>query len=187
MPHYGRHDVKENTVNGELKTDTVFYSIPDFTFLDQDSNRISQADLSEFIYVSDFFFTTCPSICPIMAQKLLVVHEKFKDNPKIKIVSHTLDPEYDLPFRLREYADNLGVSNSNWLFLWTSNKDYVYKIAETYYVAAVEDENTAGGINHSGKLVLVDKKGTIRGFYEGTKDYGIEKLIKDIPVLLEEE
>jgi len=178
LKYYGRHDVV-------AEGDTNYYTIPNFEFLNQDSIPVNQKELSQYIYVADFFFTTCPSICPIMAQKLLKVHEQWKDDPRFKIVSHTLDPKYDTPSKLKEYASNLNIKTDQWMFLWGS-KEKIYEIAENYYIPAVEDENVQGGINHSGKLVLIDRKGRVRGFYEGTKDYGIIELMKDIPLLLKE-
>jgi len=178
LRYLGRHDVI-------AEGDTNYYKIPDFSFLNQDSLVVDQKTLSNYIYVTDFFFTKCPSICPIMAQNLLIVHEALKDEARVKIVSHTLDPAYDTPSVLKKYAFNLGIDTKQWMFLWGS-KDSIYDIAERYYIAAVEDDEVPGGINHSGKLVLVDREGHVRGFYEGTKEYGIEELLKDIPVLLKE-
>ena len=176
LPFYGRHSVAENG-------DTIYHKIPDFSFLNQDSILVSQKDLSDYIYVTDFFFTTCPSICPILGQQLLQVHEKFANEPDFKIVSHTLDPKHDTPSILKDYAQKLNIDNNQWIFLW-GNKSEIYAIAEQYYIAALEDSTAAGGINHSGKLVLVDKEGHIRGFYEGTEDYGREELERDIKILL---
>jgi len=178
LRYFGRHNVI-------AEGDTSYYKIPDFSFLNQDSLVVDQKQLSDYIYVTDFFFTTCPSICPTMAQNLLVVHEAWKHDARVKIVSHTLDPAYDTPSVLKEYAFNLGIDTKQWMFLW-GTKENIYDIAEKYYVAAVEDKQVPGGINHSGKLVLIDKEGHVRGFYEGTKDYGIQELLKDIPVLLKE-
>jgi len=178
LKYFGRHEAI-------AEGDTNYYKIPNFSFLNQDSAMVDQKALSDYVYVTDFFFTTCPSICPIMAQQLLIVHEKYKHDARIKIVSHTLDPAYDTPSILKQYADNLGIDTKQWMFLWGA-KEEIYSIAEKYYIAAVEDEKVPGGINHSGKLVLVDKQGHVRGFYEGTKEYGIQELLDDIPVLLEE-
>ena len=153
--------------------------------MNQDSVVVSQSKLSETIYVADFFYTSCPSICPTMAQQLLKVHDKWKNDTRFKIVSFSLDPDYDTPSRLKEYAFNLGIDTKQWMFL-NGKKDLVYQLAEGYFTAAVEDKKVPGGILHSGKLILIDKEGHIRGFYDGTEDYGIEKLLDDIPVLLQD-
>ena len=186
LPILGEPQITTRTVNGQTVSDTVAFSIPDFTLINQDSQRVSQADLSEFIYVTDFFFTSCPDICPRMKEQMVRVYERFKDEDRFKIVSHTLDPEYDTPAYLKEYAERLGVSNDRWVFLHGA-QDRIYELAEeAYLVPAQSDPNAPGGIAHSGAFILVDKQGRIRGYYDGTQELEVNKLMVDIERLLAE-
>src|SRR5690606_32599136 len=97
----------QNKIGGKLTTDTVYHTIDSFVFVDQDSNRVSRATVDGKVYVADFFFTTCPSICPIMATQMLRVYEKYKDREDFMILSHSIDPEYDTVALLRDYAQRL--------------------------------------------------------------------------------
>lgn len=166
--------------------DTVYRTIPDFRFLNQDSVVVTNKDFDGSIYVADFFFTSCPTICPVMHRNLLKVYNKYLNNPKVKIASHTIDFKYDTPSRMKTYADKLGVKGTQWEFLWGS-RDSVYNLAEKNYLVSVgQDSKAPGGFIHQGYLVLVDKDKRIRGAYDGTVDEQVEKLMKDMDVLLEE-
>jgi protein SCO1 len=178
LPILGERDF----VNG----DSVYHTIPDFSFVNQDGVEVTNKTFEGKIYVSDFFFTTCPTICPVMKKQMLRVYEKFKENPKVGILSHTIDPRHDSVQVLREYATRLGVSGNMWQFV-TGEKEKIYTIGEkAYYVTAGEDSTAAGGIIHSGAFILVDKKRRVRGVYDGTKETDVTKLLKDIDVLLNE-
>ncbi|WP_435355545.1 SCO family protein [Emticicia sp. SJ17W-69] len=169
-------------VNG----DSVYHTIPDFTFTNQNGVEVSNKTFEGKIYVSDFFFTTCPTICPVMKKQMLRVYEKYKENPQVGILSHTIDPRHDSVQVLKEYAARLGVKKPMWQFV-TGEKDKIYEIGEkSYYVTAGEDSTAAGGIIHSGAFILVDKKRRVRGLYDGTKEEDVTKLIKDMEVLLNE-
>jgi protein SCO1/2 len=178
LPILGERDF----VNG----DSVYRTIPDFKFINQDSAEVSNKTFEGKIYVTDFFFTTCPTICPVMKKQMLRVYEKFKENPQVGILSHTIDPRHDSVQVLKEYRTRLGVSGNMWQFV-TGEKDKIYTIGEqSYYVTAGEDATAAGGIIHSGAFILVDKKRRVRGIYDGTKEEDVTKLMKDIVVLLNE-
>jgi protein SCO1/2 len=167
----------ERVVNG---TDTIYHKIASFNFVDQDSVQITNATFEGKIYVADFFFTTCRTICPIMKTQMLRVYEATKDMPDVLILSHTIDPEYDTVALLRDFARRLGVASSRWHFV-TGAKDSIYKIAQTsYFATALEDKTEPDGFVHSGAFVLIDRKGRIRGIYDGTKEESVDKLIKDI-------
>jgi len=169
-------------VNG----DSVYHTIPDFSFVNQDSCIITNKTYVGKIYVADFFFTTCPTICPVMKKQLLRIYEKYKENPKVGILSHTIDPRHDSVLVLKEYANRLGIEGKMWDFV-TGERSKIYEIGEkSYYVTAGEDSTAAGGIIHSGAFILVDTKRRVRGIYDGTKDTDITKLIKDMEVLLNE-
>lgn len=178
LPIMGERDF----VNG----DSVYHTIPDFSFVNQDSSFITNQTYEGKIYVADFFFTTCPTICPLMKKQMLRVYEKYKENPKIGILSHTIDPRHDSVQVLKEYATRLGIDAKMWNFV-TGEKSKIYEIGEkSYYVTAGEDSTAAGGIIHSGAFILVDTKRRVRGVYDGTKETDVTKLIKDIEVLLNE-
>lgn len=169
-----------------INGDSVYHTIPDFSFTNQDNQTITHKSYEGKIYVADFFFTTCPTICPIMKKQMLRVYEKFKENPKVGILSHSIDPRHDSVQVLKEYAARLGVKSKMWNFV-TGEKAKIYEIGEkSYYVTAGEDSTAAGGIIHSGAFILVDTKRRVRGVYDGTKETDVTKLLKDMDVLLNE-
>lgn len=187
LPIYGeRHAEKTTDAAGAEKIDTVYQTIPNWTFLNQDSVITTNKLTDGKIYVTDFFFTSCTTICPTMHRNLMTVYNEFKTNPDVMFVSHTIDFKYDKPSVLKKYAQKLGVDGAKWQFLYGS-KDSVYTLAEKNYLVAVGEDSTAkDGYIHQGYLVLIDKDRRIRGAYDGTKEDQVEQLRKDIPVLLAE-
>ena len=185
LPIIGDRDVVEKVVDGKTVIDTIYPSIPTFEFLNQDSVVISDKNFDNKIYVANFFFTHCPSICPTMQRNVLKAYEKFKGNPDIAFLSHSIDFKHDHPYVLKSYATKLGVDNDQWQFV-TGSKADIYGISDKYLVFTKEDESVAGGYDHSGYLVLVDHDKHIRGVYDGTSDEETEKLLKDIDILLAE-
>ncbi len=165
--------------------DTLYHTVGQFTLLNQDSIEVVNSDLSGYIYVSDFFFLNCPTICPIVMKQMLKLYQKYEGNPTVKFVSHTLDPKRDTPSALKQYANNLDINHSKWLFL-TGDRDHIYDIKDDYFIAAMEDSEVPGGITHSGQIILVDKKGHVRSFAEGTDPIKVEHLMEDIDQLLKE-
>ena len=184
FPILGRKQYVEKEVNGEIVTDTVDHSIPDFKLVNQDSSWVTPQDFEGKIYVADFFFTSCPTICPTMKKEMLRVYEAFKDNEEVAILSHTIDPEYDTVALLKDFAEKLDVEAPKWHFV-TGNKAKIYELGQKgYMVTAMEDENEVGGFIHSGAFILVDKDKHIRGVYDGTQTEDVNRLISDIPRLL---
>lgn len=178
LPILGRTEIKE--------TDTVHHTIGNFQFVNQDSTVVTPATFEDKVYVADFFFTSCPTICPVMKSQMMRVYEEFEENDEVAILSHTIDPEYDTVALLHDYADRLGVKSSKWHFV-TGEKDKIYDIGQTsYMVTAMEDEEEPGGFLHSGAFILVDKEKRIRGIYDGTEEESVTKLIKDMHILLSE-
>jgi protein SCO1/2 len=166
--------------------DTLYHKIPDFKFLNQDSLWISEKDMAGKIYVADFFFTTCPTICPKMKTQLLRIYDKFEEDDRVRILSHTIDPEYDGVRVLKEYANKLNITSPRWNLL-TGKKSDIYRLGEkSYMVTAQEDANEVGGFVHSGAFILVDQNKHVRGIYDGTKEEDVNHLIEDIGVLLKE-
>jgi protein SCO1/2 len=186
LPILGNKETVIKMVNGKQITDTIYHQIPNFEFINQDSSKITQKDYEGKIYVADFFFTTCPTICPKMKTQMLRIYEKFKDNPKVGILSHTIDPRHDTPAVLREFMNNLNIKSKMWQMV-TGDKAKIYEIGQkSYMVSATDDPTQPGGIVHSGAFVLVDKNRHIRGIYDGTEPEKVDKLMKDMEVLLNE-
>lgn len=177
LPIYGETTVTE--------TDTTYHTIGDFAFYNQDSTLITDETVAGKVYVADFIFTTCPSICIPMAKEMLRVYEKYGNNPDFMILSHTIDPDYDTVPVLKLYANGLGVAEGgNWHFL-TGGETDVYSLGEKrYFVTAQKDEKAPGGVLHSGAFLLIDGKGRIRGVYDGTDPAKVDKMMQDIDKLL---
>ncbi|MBK8698853.1 MAG: SCO family protein [Saprospiraceae bacterium] len=161
------------------------HKIRPFNYLNQDSMVTNNDSLADYVYIADFFFTSCPSICPRVMKQMLRLHDEFKNEPGVKLVSFTLDPKRDNVAKLALYASNLDVKSDKWLFL-TGDKDFTLDLADDYFVAALEDPTAPGGFDHSGKIILVDKKGHVRSFCEGTEPETIPPFIKDVRTLLNE-
>jgi protein SCO1 len=167
----------EREVNGK---DTIYHTIADFQFVDQDSATITNETFAGKIYVADFFFTSCRTICPIMKTQMKRVYDSLANDPDVLILSHTIDPEYDTVALLRDFAERLEVKSSKWHFV-TGKKDDIYKIAQTsYFATALEDKAEPDGFIHSGAFLLIDKDQRIRGKYDGTKEEDVNRLLADI-------
>lgn len=178
----------------------VDYSIDDFSFINQDNDTITQDSLKGSIYVANFFFTSCPSICPTMTRNMSYLQDKLSVYPNIRFLSHTVDPDNDTPEKLSIYVDlmqqkNISINLSNWDFV-TGDKDKLYKSAANHFVNASVDSLAPGGFLHSEYFVLIDKQGRVRsgidkngnavGAYDGTNEAQIKDLINDIKVLMAE-
>lgn len=185
LPILGSREPITKVVDGETVVDTIYHQIPTFEFLNQDSTRISHRFFEDGVYVANFFFTHCPSICPTMQRNVLDVYQTYLGDQRVRFLSHSIDFKYDSPAVLKAYADRLGVTNDQWQFV-TGSKADIYGIAEKYMVYAAEDDNVPGGYDHSGYLVLVDRDRHIRGAYDGTSADQIKLLLHDLKVLLKE-
>ena len=170
--------------------------VPAFELTDQNDKKISNKDYLGKVYVVEFFFTTCPTICPKMNQRMLELQEAFYGNPNFGLASITIDPEHDTAAVLKEHANLLGVKHYNWHFL-TGDKEYIYNLANKgFNLYAGENNKAAGGFEHSGLFALVDKDGKIRCrkdaqgnpilYYDGLETSGVEAIKEDIKKLLEE-
>ncbi|HEY6504720.1 MAG TPA: SCO family protein, partial [Chitinophagaceae bacterium] len=159
-----------------------------FSFIDQDGNRFTEKSVAGKVYVAEYFFTTCKSICPIMNNNMRKVFEQFKNEKDFLILSHSSTPEIDSVPVLKRYSDSMGVSSANWIFL-TGRKDSLYNMARVSYV--IDDpNNNVVDINddflHTQFWALVDKKGDVRKIYDGLKGSEVNALIADIKKLLKE-
>ncbi len=179
LPYFGpKHALKVN--------DTTYHFIPNFEFTNQFNEKVTQTTLKNKIYVTEYFFTTCQSICPVMNTNLERVYKEFKDKPEFMIVSHTVDPEMDTVPVLMEYAKKHGVVSKKWLFL-TGEKPKLYDIARKgYLLNAEEGTGDADDFIHTQNFALIDKEKHIRGFYDGTDSLEINRLIQDVKLLLKE-
>lgn len=182
LPIYGNRTPVTKTVNGQQITDTVYQSIPAFKFMNQYGDSVGSKNLQHDIYVADFFFTSCPSICPIMQRNMLAVYKAYKDTADVKIISYTIDPKHDTVPVLKKYADKLGISGNSWWFL-LGDKDTIYQLAKSYLVGVSEDKTAPGGYMHQGYFVLIDKQQHVRGSYDGTDPKQVDQLIADIKTL----
>lgn len=173
LPIFGEREV--------LNGDTIYHTIKDFQFVNQDSVTVTKETVNGKIYVADFFFTTCRTICPIMKSQMVRVNEAIKDMPDVLIMSHSIDPEYDTVGLLHDYAERLGAKSDKWYFVTGQPRDYVFDLAQTsYFSTAMEDKTEPDGFVHSGAFLLVDKEGRLRGKYDGTKEDDVNRLIEDI-------
>ena len=178
LPILGNRDV----VDG----DTIYPTIRDFSFLNQDSQVVTNKLFEGKAYVIDFFFVSCPTICPKVTKQMRRVYDRFKSDDRVLLVGHTVDPKHDTFARLQKHAKNLDIDTRKWMFL-TGEKDSIYSIAADYFSVASEDTDAAGGFNHSGRLILVDKKRHVRAFCDGTTASSVDSFMVQIDQLLQEE
>lgn len=186
LPILGEAEIVTKVVDGKTVEEKIYPTIPEFAFRSQYGDTITSKNFKDKIYVADFFFVTCPTICPVMKKNMLKVYEAFKDEPHVGILSHTIDPAHDSVQVLKTYADDLGIKGRTWLFV-TGNREKIYDIGEKHYlVTAHADDKEPGGYIHSGAFVLIDKNKHIRGMYDGTSPQEVGELIDDMKVLLKE-
>ncbi len=175
---------KHETKNGKI--DTTYHTIPPFSFINQDGQTVTDKDYNQSVYVTDFFFTNCRSICPIMSTHMERVYKKYKGNQEVKFISHTVDPEADTVEKLKEYAIKHAAETPQWVFV-TGEKTELYGIARTgYLLNAEEGDGGPDDFIHEQNFALIDKDKRIRGFYDGTDSLDINQLMKDIDLLLAE-
>lgn len=168
------------------QNDTGYHRIPEFSFVDQNNEVVNSQRVKNKIYVCEYFFTTCQSICPIMNKKLEQVYATFKDKEDFMILSHTVDPETDSISVLKAYALSHGVTDKRWLFV-TGTKQHLYELARKGYLLNAEEGN--GGPEdfiHTQNFALIDKEQHIRGYYDGTDSAEVSHLIRDIKLLYQE-
>ena len=180
LPYYGNKDLASNG------KDTIYHYVPDFKFINQEGKTITQKNLDGSVYVADYFFTTCQSICPIMSNEMELLAKHFEGNSQVKFISHTVNPENDSVPVLADYAKAHHANPNQW-YLVTGDKKQLYELARKGYFLNTEDGD--GGPNdfiHTQNFSLVDKYKHIRGFYDGTNHKEMENLIEDIEILLKE-
>lgn len=185
LPIVGNYDVEYDTIDGVEVSDTIYPKIPNFTYLNQDSIQITSSAMKGKVWIADFFFTSCPSICPKMTSQMKRLSILTKDLEKhIQFISFSINPSYDGPSKLRAYRKHYGITAKNWEFL-TGNEEATHALGVDYFqVFANKDIESAGGYAHSPAFVLVDKEGYVRGVYIGTDTKQVDLLQKDVRKLL---
>ena len=190
LPFIGEHDVEfVKKGNGEIIPDTVYYTIPKFSFINQDGKEISHRDYEGKVFVADFFFTTCPSICPMLSSQMsrlqaLTMKESLQND--VMFLSHTVDPEHDLPDTLKKYGSELGADFSNWNFVTGSAEEIYWQAENGYMLTAFPSDSAEGGFFHTDKIALIDRQMHIRGLYDGTSTKEVDKLFEDLKILVKE-
>ncbi len=181
LPYIGQQTQEDGSI--------VEHTIRPFQFIDQDSNTVTNKTFGGKVYVTDFFFVSCPSICPLMTKQMLRLYRHYENNPNVLFLSHTIDPRHDTVGRLKRYADKLGsVSSSKWHFV-TGERDSIYSIANDYFIAVQDESNNGEDPNkliHSGKFMLIDRTGHVRSFCDGTDPKAVDHFVFDIDQLLKE-
>lgn len=186
LPIYNPADVNPELVDSTVQYIRKYHTIADFSFVNQNGKTITQKDYEGKIYVADFFFTTCGSICPKMTTNLTEVQKAIINNPKVMLLSHTVFPEVDNVPVLKAYAIKNGVDDSKWNLV-TGDKKEIYTMARKSYLAVkMGKPSELYDMVHTENFVLVDAKRRVRGFYDGTKEEDIQKLITDINFLSNE-
>lgn len=183
LPVYQPSMVDKSLVDSTLHYTKKYHKIADFSLVNQNGDTITQEDYKDKIYVADFFFTTCLTICPIMTKNMGEIQEAVKDDPNIMLLSHSVTPEIDTVAQLKRYALEKGVIDSKWNLV-TGDKKQIYELARKSYLA-VKNDGDGGPFDmiHTENFILVDKEKRIRGFYDGTNRKDIEKLLGDIKIL----
>jgi len=187
----GKHNIKKLQYFGPKSLaangkDTIYHTIPAFSLKDQDGKPFGDKDLNNKIYVANFFFTSCPTICPKMQTLMKKIQDTddFKKLNDFKLVSFTVDPDNDTPQKLKEFSNLIKAEKNRWYFL-TGNRDSIYDLAyKGFMVNAMEDKKADGGFLHSDIMLLIDKEKRVRGIYEGTSYKDVKRLIDEAKVLV---
>jgi len=190
LPYFGEFDIELNTLpDGTQQPDTLYYPIPKFSFVNQDNLIITQDTYAGSITLVDFFFTECPTICPMMSAQMARLQDKFlKENPElpIRFLSFSVKPESDTPEKLKTYSEKIGADLTRWNFL-TGKASDIYDLAqEGFLLTAFPSDTAQGGIFHTDKVTLLDKSLRIRGYYDGTSTSGMDQLFIDAITLSKE-
>lgn len=189
LPVINPVDVESEMVDSSLLRKGIGHRIGEFEFLNQDGQKTGLKDVKGKVFVAEYFFTTCGTICPKMNTEMQRVQEAYKNNPDFKILSLTVDPEIDTVAQMKQYAEGHGAVKGQWHFL-TGKKEDLYKLARTsFFVLKPAEAQNLGDAGsdfiHTNNFVLVDQQLRIRGYYDGTNSHEVDKLIRDIQRLLD--
>jgi|688.fasta_scaffold928694_1 protein SCO1/2 len=188
LPFIGNFDIEYKLVDGIEVTDTIFPKVPFFQFRNEKGEQITSNDLKGKVWIADFFFTSCQTICPTMTTNLKRLNKETEDiKDHIQFISFTIDPDRDSPETLKRYKNHYGIESKNWTFL-TGDEEKTHLLGiENFQIFAGRDDESQGGYAHSGAFTLVDKEGFVRGVYLGTDAKQVDQLQKDLRLLLNEE
>ena len=187
LPIFQPAQVNEELVDSAIQHVKKYHTIADFSLTNQNGKTVTQDTYNNKIYIADFFFTTCQTICPIMTDHMVILQNKLKLDPDVMLLSHTVTPEIDSVAQLKKYALNKGVLDTKWNLV-TGDKKEIYQLARKSYLAV--KSNGDGGeydMIHTENFILVDQKKRIRGYYDGTLEEDIESLLNDIDILKQEQ
>ena len=186
LPIFNPSDVNPELVDSTVQHVSKYHTIANFSFTNQNGEIITQKNYEGKIYVADFFFTTCPTICPIMQDNMVEIQNAFKDVSDVMLLSHSVMPHIDNVPVLKKYALEKGVIDSKWNLVTGDKKDIFYIARKSYLAVKTETEGELYDMVHTENFILVDKKRRVRGFYDGTKKEEIKRLIDDIRFLIDE-
>ena len=187
LPVYNPADVNPKLVDPTVKHVRTNHKIADFSLINQNGDTVTQEDYDDKIYVADFFFTRCQTICPIMTTNMAELQEVFKNDNSVMFLSHSVTPDIDSVSVLKAYAEKKGAIDRKWNLV-TGDKKHIYELARKSYFAVLDEGD--GGIQdfiHTEQFILVDKKKQIRGFYDGTNKEDIKRIVEDINILKKED
>jgi len=187
LPIFQPAQVNEELVDSTIQHVKKYHTIADFSLINQNGKTVTQDTYNNKIYIADFFFTTCQTICPIMTDHMVILQNQLKLDPDVMLLSHTVTPEIDSVAQLKKYALNKGVLDSKWNLV-TGDKKEIYQLARKSYLA-VKSYGDGGEYDmiHTENFILVDQKKRIRGYYDGTLEEDIESLLNDIDILKQEQ
>lgn len=185
LPILGNKDVVYRMESGREIADTLYHTIREFEYLNQDSVKVTSEDLKGKIWISDFFFSHCPTICPPMTTQMKRLNANLSDlSEHIQFLSFSIDPTRDSPSRLKEYITEHGIKANNWMFL-TGDEASTHELGVNYFfVSATDDSDEEGGFAHGDIFTLVDTEGRVRGIYHGTETQAVDSLERDVRKLL---
>jgi len=186
LPIYQPAMVNTELVDSTIQHQINYHKIADFSLTNQNGKTITQADYKDKIYVADFFFTTCQTICPIMTDNMEKIQKEIMNDDEVMLLSHSVTPDIDTVEQLKKYAIKKGVNDKKWNLV-TGDKGEIYRLARKSYLAVKDDGMPDDyGMVHTENFMLIDKKGQIRGYYDGTKTEDITTLLNDIKKLKKE-
>jgi protein SCO1/2 len=184
LPYLGPSEVVESIIDGEVISDTLYHKIPDFSFINQLGDTVTQDDFKGKIYVADFFFVSCPTICKEMVKNMGKIQKEFSSRQQVKLISHTVNPEADSVSVLKEYGEKHEANPNQWSLVTGKKKD-IYQIArEGYMVNALVGDGGPSDFIHTELFALIDYDGHIRSFHDGTTKDGVDNIMDEIKLLM---
>lgn len=184
LPIVGERDVEYSMVDGVEVSDTLYHHVPEFKYINQDSVLVTSEELKGKIWITDFFFTSCPTICPPMTSQMKRLSEMMLDlEEHVQFISFSIDPDRDTPSKMRDYIEDYQIKATNWQFL-TGDEEATHLLAKEFFNGAERNEEIDGGFGHTTYFALVDTEGLVRGIYDGTDPLKVDDLEKDLRKLL---